>query len=291
MKADNKPSQPLSANTLTWSKPETKVVAKQPTSEPHRRYGSRSQSLSMANEQAQNNMPNVVNGAISVEELESPVLGMPAHRTRYHSVNESNSPTSNASRIPAAENKAPFHKLLSKVDNFSIKDAVDSARPSSTHISTRGSTALQVSSSASNFSSVDGNKLKNNLQRSISTPGGCEVQQNKRMTPQIIPKSTNPPFTQQNTNSSFNSLISAFPNTMPTLHEHISPRTSLMKSISLSSGMSQLSSSTPKNSASQVVATLHGNSSKEPAKLLSPDALQLTEISTSNTVSTLASGT
>ena len=309
-KKTGKNNRPLSANTFdAGSESEKKISStsalQQKSTDRHQRFGSRSLSLSISNEQFQNNLPNVVNGAISVEELESPVMGMPAQRMRCYSVNENNIQASAVPRLPITESSGPIHKLFGRIDN------VKHNNPTFTTFTDTFTSTTKKNTSISNFAPTNENQLNSYFQRSISMPMSREktepimmasnitphcvptssVTSSSIMTSNTTPSSVLPNLYPASSNTSLTSLMSVFPSTMPTLHEHVNPRTSLMKSISLTSGMSRnLQTSAARNPSFPVAANLHGIASKdkEQPKLLSPTALHVTK-STSQTISALAS--
>ena len=284
-KKDGRVKRPSSVNTLTdGGKQEKKTLSKpqqqQNTVDPHRRYGSRSLSLSFTQEQFQNNLPNVVNGAISVEELESPVMGMPANRTRYYPVNDNNFQSTLPPRLSTTETSGPFHKLLNRVDNAKNTDST-----SATYTNSLLGRAVQGNQNAAELMTRSGDQLKINFQRSMSIPTAGKTTAAPKVASSITPNPSLPLVYPCSSSTSLSSLISVFPNAMPTLHEHVSPRTSLMKSISLTSGMSEIPlTTTIKNPSLQVAATLHGTTSKnkEQADLLSPSVLHFAKSSSQN---------
>ena len=171
-----------------------------------RRYASRSLSLSLGTEQIHENMAhrsNIVNGAISVEELESPVMGMPPRRSRYHSSSESTTRSTHSPNLPLLE-ESIFSKLLGKMPTSSFENkglvpphAMDI--PESRDVTT----TIAISTSAHP-------KL---LQRSQSNPGDM---------PNYAPISN---ASQQNNSQTTTAPLpfasSLPPLSMPTLHENL----------------------------------------------------------------------
>ena len=258
--------------SLSTAVPKKSSSIKQHDEETHRRYGSRSFSFSLTNEQIRNQMPSVVNGAISVEELESPVLGMPASRSRCYSVNEGGVQTGRSSN----DVDTPFNKLLGKTNNLSVKDK-DAGNTSKQH------SVVNQSSSAATLAALASIPLNCNQERtfhrSLSIP--VQLSNNNRLQtsskPTTLSNISPSSYATSSTDSSMASLItSASSHTMLTLHERFSSHGgTVVKSMSVASRLSNLPSETAVLN-SQLLAKHKNSSSNEShfARLLSPNVLQ-----------------
>lgn len=250
-----------------------------------------SRSYSLTNEQIQTQSPSIVNGAISVEELESPVLGAPPQRTRYLSMNDSALLTSTAISQSSVDRNVPFHKLINKASNTSLKDQQHSNKLKKQHsmteplhsISTQFSKDIETNVHAipsSPFISMVKNFDSNLHTLSLSTsadhvkPGvACNFVQAEE--PSNI--SSRMLTTLKSSNVHSTSLLSTVPVPAPTAGQNnFIPHVYGGKS-------STAPSSTSKNSF-RVAAVLHQSSSNE-KKLLSPSTLEVNDLQLASSAS------
>ncbi|XP_078492566.1 uncharacterized protein LOC100182892 [Ciona intestinalis] len=226
----------------------------QQSNEPKKRFAARSLSLSLGNGQSlfETNQPiNLVNGAISVEELESPVLGMPAHRARFYSTSDA----------------AP--RNLSQVEESVIDKLFD---------------ARQVGVQTNHFQTTTAGKTS-----AVQTIPATKTHTDNHPKPPFTMGGPHPHNASLNTTSlaqSFPSLYSQPTTQHLSLHSNFRPpvpptsisgklpQTSgpaLTKSMSVASGLAMLPLTT--TSPLRVVPALHGTTKDQPL-LLSPHALR-----------------
>jgi len=230
---------------------------------PSRRRAARSLSLSVGPGQSPPTTTlnsaatrNVVNGAISVEELESPVLGVPGNRTRYHSV--SDPLDKNAASLPkSACDDSAFVKLLNKmaVSGRTANGRTSSPAQDHHHSALVAGDASDVqglhATAKIDFSqrALLNRNLANHALNAEKTGGRC------------LSSSLSPSF-------------NAAP-PLPVVHEQRETSQPLIsKSMSVATGLAHLNVNT--RSSPLQNAVLHGSSSISNVKLLSPDVLRAT---------------
>uniref|UniRef100_A0A6F9DA09 5'-(N(7)-methylguanosine 5'-triphospho)-[mRNA] hydrolase n=1 Tax=Phallusia mammillata TaxID=59560 RepID=A0A6F9DA09_9ASCI len=193
----------------------------------------------------------IVNGAISVEELESPVLGNSSSRNRYHSVSESVMRNVPSPKVPV-ETDSAFHKLLSKM-------AVTTNTGNQQTISSIPSEQNNITAKLlSGFKPPDRHSPKRQLSLPM-VPGTTNYVRNELLNMKMY--STSP-------SSSFSAS-----STLPVVKEQSVGDTKLFsKSMSVASGLCNMQIN---NTPSPLrVSALHGTTAKPEVELLSPEILQ-----------------
>ncbi|CAK8671201.1 unnamed protein product [Clavelina lepadiformis] len=263
-------TRPSSADMFERRETENTRNSTNTSNQGNRRYAARSLSLSFSNEQFHNAHKNIVNGAISVEELESPVMGKPSRRSRYHSTSEGLVRNGPSPRMPLAEESAlsklfaPVSKTVAKPDNqlATLPQFVSNFSQNLSN-SNKASALSQTVISSGGLPP----KPPKTLHRSQSIPSTVTMLDSgdpprKILTDEI--EATKAPFAS--------SLPAPL---MATLHEN--PNVAgLVKSMSVASGLAGMNRMPPAMQPVQLAATLHGTAKKDREKmlLLSPHALQ-----------------